>query len=756
MSNYNSDEDNSNDADSNSEADTDAQIDSDNPIDFWVRTGDGESGRTQLVQLAQATVDAIDSIDEDLKPVLQSGREGIIADEFAKHSASIVVNFDDVGYGDVRSATRALTSQSGDEEGFQFYQFSVIDGMYKDHRTKVGGRLPASWKYVREMYDQSAKDLGRDGAAAYITSDESSEYVMTTADDEKLWRYDPGTGIYHDDGEQHIRTLLQTELGHHYSTHEYREILDKVKGQSYVPRDDLNGGKGRRLICVENGVLDISDPANPELHEHSPEHHFIQYIPAEYNPNATFEGGSIDSFLNDVTRRPEDKRVLLEYLGFCLWPTYEPASFLMIFGQGSNGKTVWEKVCEAFLGNENTSNVDLQQFTSNNFAASDLYGKFANIGGDMPGAKVHDLGPLKALTGGDEFRAEEKFEKAFTFENRAKMVFTVNYPPVLGERGHAIKRRILPIHFSTRFTPKGKPGPDLRPKQKLMAELTTDEELSALLNEVLTRLAPVVETGDFSLPESYDERLAFYEKFADMIRQTSDRCFESQPASLVTKDTAYEAYRALCRERDESPKAKQTFYKTFGTVGEIVATETRVRDPEQDGEQTRCLDRIGLTEEGERLCPNHLIEQSRRLTAKRYGRADGTVPLEYVTPDAGYIDVKARLRTARTPGDEVEALRFRGSLEDSSGTLPLIGFESDVTLEELREHGLVAGDIGSDPDPTETPEGHIYRFTDVRAASGTSGETQLRIVPETDVERVEDEIQMFDSELSKSSIKGEC
>ena len=696
--------------------------------------GSDPEANTKLKELVREHSDRIGEIPEDVEGVDRYNEEDDIAQEFGDKSAELVLRGAD--YQSFGMAAGMLADE------MEFANKSAIKEYYNEARDRYSGVKPESWDSIEYLLEEGDMPEARRGAVSLIL--ENGE-LITTKDDEKLWRYDPAAGIYREDGKQYIRTLLQDRFGKHYTTHQFNEVVDRIEGQSYVDRETFNGGANDPpFICVKNGVLDLSDPHNPELLDHDPQYRFIQRIPVEYDPEATFDGGALDSFLSEVTRRPEDKRVLLEYLGFCLWPEYDPASFMIIFGSGSNGKGVWLEVIEDhFLGSENTSNVDLHQFTGNDFAGSDLHGKYANIGGDIPGAKIGDLGPLKGLSGGDEKRAEEKYESAFTFENRAKLMFAVNYPPVLGERGYAIKRRILPIHFPTRFTPEDQPGPDLRPKRELMADLTSDEELSGLLNEVLTSLTPVLESGDFSLPESYDERLRYYETFADPIRQFTDVGLENNPASVVTKDAPYEAYKRLCRERSDEPKAKQTFYRTIGTVGSFVSKETRIRDPEADGEQVRCLDRATLTERGKELCPNHLIEDGNRLTLKRYGRADGTVPIEYVTQDAGFIDVKARLRTSRTPGED-SALSFRGTFEDETGTLPAVSFESDVSTDDLRDLGLVGTIEREEHEPIDV-EGHVYRLTDVKAGSGTDGEVQLKVTPETQVERIEDEIRVLDS-----------
>jgi putative DNA primase/helicase len=78
----------------------------------------------------------------------------------------------------------------------------------------------------------------------------------------------------------------------------------------------------------------------------------------------------------------------------------------------------------------------------NTFAAADLYGRMANICGDVePFLRRTDL--LKQLTGGDVIRAERKFRDAFEFAWRGVPYFSANRMPVSPDQSRAFADRWL-------------------------------------------------------------------------------------------------------------------------------------------------------------------------------------------------------------------------------------------------------------------------------------------------------------------------
>ncbi|MFB6217652.1 MAG: phage/plasmid primase, P4 family [Halobacteriaceae archaeon] len=288
------------------------------------------------------------------------------------------------------------------------------------------------WQGVRDCYEFETVKHGRQAAAAKLLDEYS---FATPMDTEHLWLYDPESGMYERNGAAVVQKILSAELGVHDSQTERREILSKVRARTYIKREEFDGGD-ENLLCCANGVLDLD---TRELHDHDADYLFTRAIPVEYDPEA--EAPAIEEFLDQITRREEDKLTLLEMVGAALWPAPLRNKFLILFGEGANGKSTWFETVTELLGEENVAGWELQNLSENRFAASDLVGKFANIAPDMPGTKLTEMGTLKTLTGDDTTMVEQKGEPAFPFRNKATLMFGANRPPVIPESSRASRAR---------------------------------------------------------------------------------------------------------------------------------------------------------------------------------------------------------------------------------------------------------------------------------------------------------------------------
>ena len=81
-----------------------------------------------------------------------------------------------------------------------------------------------------------------------------------------------------------------------------------------------------------------------------------------------------------------------------------------------------------------------------------------------------------------------------------------------------------------------------------MKRLTTEEELSGLLNLALEGLKRLLERGDFSRSLSTEEAREQYIKMSDSLAAFVQECVEEAPDAWISKDEFYAAYTAYCRQ----------------------------------------------------------------------------------------------------------------------------------------------------------------------------------------------------------------
>ena len=260
------------------------------------------------------------------------------------------------------------------------------------------------------------------------------------------------------------------------------EIIQKIKRRTYVNRDQFDNNTD--IINVQNGLLNIW---TGELREHSPDFLSIVQLPLVYNPKTRCP--NIGRFLAQVLH-PEDVLTALEVIGYLLYRTaiYEKA--VMLYGNGDNGKSVFIKLIEAFIGPENCSHVPLQALDSDKFSSADLYGKLVNTFADLTSQKLLTTGNFKTLVSGDSVRAQKKYGQPFPFKNSSKLIFSSNKIPDSDDKSHAYFKRWLILCFAKVFH-------GITKDTSLINKLTTSEELSGLLNLAIIALRQLKRDGGF-------------------------------------------------------------------------------------------------------------------------------------------------------------------------------------------------------------------------------------------------------------------
>jgi putative DNA primase/helicase len=254
-------------------------------------------------------------------------------------------------------------------------------------------------------------------------------------------------------------------------------------------------------------------------------------------------------FLNEIVSDRRDVDTILDFIAYCLWPEMKFHKFLILNGEGRNGKGTLCNLITSFLGKNNVAGESLDQLLNGRFSASQLNGKLVNIDGDVSKEISKKIGILKKLTGNDIISAEEKFKPQFTFSNHAKLILVVNELPEIKEDTIAIFSRLLIIDFSKTFIKNANPD--------LIHELTTEEELSGLLHVLLKRLPRVLKNG-ISYTKSI-ENLEQYQLRINPVKYFADNYLEKVPESKVRKEVVCKKYKEFCFKNKITPKSETKF-----------------------------------------------------------------------------------------------------------------------------------------------------------------------------------------------------
>jgi P4 family phage/plasmid primase-like protien len=384
-------------------------------------------------------------------------------------------------------------------------------------------------------------------------------------------------GCYRPTGKRHIeRKCLELCDAWGKSKTWSPELASRVEARvaGYAP--ELWERPPLELLCCRNGLLDVG---TKELRPHSPEYLSPVQIAASFDPSARCP--NIDRFVADVF--PSDANHLaFELAAWVMLPDTNIQKALLAIGQGSNGKSVFLSLLQAFIGPSNVSALSLHKIESDKFAASRLLGKLANICPDLPTVTLSGTSMFKSLTGGDTINAERKFESSFEFRPYARLVFSANSAPRSDDATHGFFRRWLVVPFNRTFDEK-----DAVPRAVLDATLSGPGELSGLLNKALAAL-PVIRAGRFTESASTREALQEFISTTDPLAVYLDSNTLEKPGAVLPKERLRSAYGQVCQEAGRPVLGEVQFTSALRRL----RPKVQVAQRRVDGRPTRVF--IGL------------------------------------------------------------------------------------------------------------------------------------------------------------------
>jgi putative DNA primase/helicase len=383
----------------------------------------------------------------------------------------------------------------------------------------------------------------------------SASHFVTMRDSREVYVHDDG--FYQAWGEVFIKMKCRSKLQGEYRRSRFEEVLDYIRASTFIKRRE----EPPYLIPLRNGVLNIE---TMELKPNCTDYLFFNKIPVDFNPEA--DCPKIKKFFREVAGSEEDVAVMEEVIGYCLYRDYFIAKALMLGGGGANGKSTWLNLVKMFLGADNVSGRSLRDLEEHRFAKADLHTKLANIYADLPDEALYHTGTFKMLTGRDYIAAERKHQHPFNFVNYAKLLFSTNKVPEAYDDTDAFFRRWIILNFPNVFAGDND-------DQHIIDKLTTDEELSGLLNLALKGLRRLLDNGRFSHTQTTDEIREDYIRKSSPIAAFIIDYIETDSEAFIAKKPLYAAFAAYCRVKEIPCVTPDTFFKNL--PGKVAVSDFR-------------------------------------------------------------------------------------------------------------------------------------------------------------------------------------
>ena len=312
------------------------------------------------------------------------------------------------------------------------------------------------------------------------------------------------------------------------------------------------------LINLKNGTFSITTKAQ-ELRAFNKDDFMTYQLPFHHEPDAKFP--AFKMFLDRVLPDPDQQKVLAEFLGYIFMKhrTLKLEKFLILLGDGGNGKSVVFDIVSALLGNENVSNYSLQSLTNDNgyFRAS-LVDKLVNYSSEISTQMNSTI--FKQLVSGEKVEARLPYGRPFILEDYAKLMFNTNDLPRDVEQNHAYYRRFLILHFGVTI-PDDERDPELA--KKIIAN-----ELPGVFNWVLGGLKRLLAQKRFTDSHAMTDVLEQYKRDSDTVLSfLVDEGYEKDVQNEIKLSYLYQYYSSYCKRSGFKYGSTRLFSKRLKAQG---------------------------------------------------------------------------------------------------------------------------------------------------------------------------------------------
>lgn len=273
-------------------------------------------------------------------------------------------------------------------------------------------------------------------------------------------------------------------------------------------------------LNLKNGWYDFKER---KFHPHDRDHFFTMMLPVEYDPEAKCPTWL--AFLDRIFRSLPEKEKLIAFLqravGYSLTGVTKERAIFLMYGLGSNGKTVFVTTLESLFGDYGTS-VSSATFTT--AMATNVRNDLARLKGkrfvwasENSTETVLDEELVKRVTGGDTVVCRFLFKEEFEYRPNFKVWWIFNNKPKIRDATDSIWDRIHLIPCEERI-PKAEQDKELTAKIR--------QELPGVLNWALQGYAEYVRLGGLDAPAAVQEATQEYRSEEDLLADFLDEWVE--------------------------------------------------------------------------------------------------------------------------------------------------------------------------------------------------------------------------------------
>jgi len=363
----------------------------------------------------------------------------------------------------------------------------------------------------------------------------------------RIWHY--SEGVWLSDGYEELTRRVVLCTGSRYRMDHVNQVASIVRART----PQINGLGPKNLINVRNGMLNWQ---TLELISHDSKFYSTYQLKASWYPNSLC---SITDEWMATTFDFEVVKLLWQVFGVTIHPAMGFQKALALIGAGLNGKGTFLRLCQSLIPDSAICAIDPKVLAINRFASAELFGKTANICGDIERFTFNSTAEFKKITGEDTINAERKNGHPFTFRSEATMLFSGNKMPASRDISYGWFRRWLIIPMNREII--GTPDRTLNDRMAM--------ELDGVLVRAVMGLRDAMNQGGYDEPEICKEALLAYEYSCNtsalFVNEKLD--FSELHISPVSRTLLFDNYVSFCKERRLEQETRPKFYEMVEKLG---------------------------------------------------------------------------------------------------------------------------------------------------------------------------------------------
>lgn len=243
-------------------------------------------------------------------------------------------------------------------------------------------------------------------------------------------------------GRDEVEGLAREQFGTLFQNDSELGNFEFMVGQAAMQR---NGVAHSLLIRTEAGLRELNGagvlvPATGD------------FRPNTLLPMLNVEQGAKDAAYDlvvDWLGSEEEAESLLRHLATSLAPGWSAVKYVLLLGEGRNGKSLLMKMLTDIFGMVNVSHVTRQDMSEGTTAVLDLNGKLLNLVFDGQAQYLKDSGREKSLTAGEPVPIKKLYQSApVLVQTNSLFIEGLNREPKTNDKSTALQKRLVRYQFT--------------------------------------------------------------------------------------------------------------------------------------------------------------------------------------------------------------------------------------------------------------------------------------------------------------------